>query len=260
MSRLLLLRSSEPVRLRGVLSRVPGLIPAAALTDVAPDEPPAAPDKAVLLDIGFVIGGEPLLQRGRHEELSAYRALASLRTDQLLAAIGDVGQGVFRYHHFMLAVIGKIAPSESRAQHTADLPLQLRDNLRGRSEAELLFHQVLADLHDADPAYLTAGELRAEVLVAVVAKTLRRIVPDDAAPGVVIAISHDEQAVIARRGQGSLRYLCVSESSSAGPSQQQTLVIGTTDSDGVSSELSTVADGQALVLASRSSRPLLMPL
>jgi hypothetical protein len=62
--------------------------------------------------------------------------------------------------------------------------LQLRDNLRGRSEAELFFHQVLSHLHDADPAYLTAGELSPEVSAsAVLAKALRQAVPDEQGAG-----------------------------------------------------------------------------
>lgn len=260
MSRLLLLRSSEPVRLRGVLSQVPGVAPAAALSDVAvgADEPAAAPDKTVQLDVGFVLGGEPLIQRGRQEELSAYRALASLRTDQLLATVGTSPQGVFRYHHFMLAVAGQLVDQKGRAQLTSELPIQLRDNLRGRSEAELLFHQVLSDLHDADPAYLTASELRTEVLAAVLGKTLRRIAPDESAPGVLIALSHDEQVVVAKRGHGSLRYLSHSEPSS--PSHQQTLALGTTDPDELPSALVSVPEGQALAIASRASRPTLLPL
>lgn len=262
MSRLLLLRSSEPVRLRGVLSRVPGLANAAALSDVAvgQEEPAAAPDKTVQLDVGFVIGGEPLLQRGRQDETAAYRALAGLRTDQLMATVGTSPQGVFRYHHFMFAVAGQLASQQGRSQLTADLPLPLRDNLRGRSEAELLFHQVLTDLHDADPAYLTASELRTEVLAAVLGKALRRIVPSESAPGVLIALSHDEQVVITRRGQGSLRFLSVTEPSSSGPSQQQTLVAGATDGDALPSELAVVPEGQALAIASRSSRPTLLSL
>lgn len=264
MSRLILLRSSEPVRLRGLLSRVSGVVPAAALAEVAPtgDEPPPPVGKPVQLDQAFVIGGEPLLQRGSHDELAGYRALANLRTDQLLAVVGEppLGQGVFRYRQFLFAVTGKLSPSESRAQHTADLPIQVRDNLRGRNDAELLFHQVLGHLHDADPAYLTAGELSPEVSIAVLAKALRQVVPDDQGPGVVAALSHGDQLVVARRGSCTLRYHSHSEGSAPGPQQHLTLVVAEVGSESLGGELTHVPADQALVVSARAPRPRLIAL
>ena len=264
MSRLILLRSSEPVRLRGLLQRVPGVVPAAALGDAPPagDEPPAPSGKTVQLDQGFVIGGEPLVQRGSQDELVAYRALGNLRTDQLLAVIGapPPSQGVFRYRQFLFAVSGQLSPIESRAQHTADLPLQLRDNLRGRSEAELFFHQVLSHLHDADPAYLTAGELSPEVSVAVLAKALRQAVPDEQGAGVVAALSHGDQLVVARRGLSTLRYHSHSEGSSPGPITHLTLAVATVGGESLGAELTAVPEGQALVISPRTGRPTLIAL
>ncbi len=264
MSRLILLRSSEPVRLRGLLQRVPGVAPAAALIDASPagEEPPASPGKTVQIDQGFVIGGEPLIQRSSQDELVAYRSMGNLRTDQLLTAIGTPppSQGVFRYRQFLFAVIGQLSPVESRAQHTADLPLQLRDNLRGRSEAELFFHQVLSHLHDADPAYLTAGELSPEVSVAVLAKALRQAVPDEQAAGVVAALSHGDQLVVARRGHSTLRYHSLTEGSSPAPLTHLTLAVATVEGESVTAELTPVPEGQALVISPRKSRPTLVSL
>ncbi|MBP6608468.1 MAG: hypothetical protein KA258_02695 [Deltaproteobacteria bacterium] len=264
MSRLILLVSSEPVRVRGVLSRIPGVVPAAALVDVpaaSEDAPPVA-GKTVQLDQGFFIGGEPLVQRGSHEELASYRTLAGLRTDQLLAVVGEppLSQGVFRYRQFLCAVTGQLGPNPSRAQHTAELPVPLRDNLRGRSEAELFFHQLLGHLHDADPAYLTAAELTAETAAAVLAKALRQAVPDEQGPGVVVALSHGELLVIARRGVCSLRHHSLSEGPGAAASQQLTVAVAEVGSPPLAGDLLAVPPGKALCLTSRSSRPTLISL
>ena len=264
MSRLLVLRSSEPVRARGLFQRVVGLVPPAALVDAVPggDDAPPVASKAVQHDQGFYIDGEPLIQRSRPDELAAYRATANLRTNQILSVVGEppLLQGVFRYRQFLCAVMGQLQPAAARSQHTADLPMLLRDNLRGRSEAELFFHGLLSNLHDADPAYLTAAELTAEVAVAVLAKVLRQAVPDEAGPGVVAALSHGDLLVIARRGKSSLRYQVVSEGQTPASSQQLTLAVAEVESESLGGELSAVPDGKALVLAACGTRPSLLTL
>ena len=264
MSRLLVLRSSEPVRARGLFHRVAGFVPQAALVDAVPagDDAPAAPGKTVSHDQGFYIDGEPLIQRGKSEELSAYRATANLRTDQLMSVIGEppLQQGVFRYRQFLCAVVGQLQPTAARAHHTADLPVSLRDNLRGRSEAELFFLGLLGNLHDADPAYLTTAELSAEAAVAVLAKMLRQAVPDEAGTGVVAALSHGDMLVIARRGQSSLHYQVTSEGQTPAQGQKVTLAVAEVGSTPVFGEPNAVPDGKALVLAARGSRPMLITL
>ena len=252
------------MKLRGVLARIPGVVPPAALADAvaAADDAPLVPGHTVQIDQGFFIGGEPLIQRGTHDEQAGYRALANLKTDQLLAAIAEPShsQGVFRYRDFLCAVTGRLSRSESRAQHTADLPMQLRDNLRGRSESELFFHQILSNLHDADPAYLTAAELTAEVATAVLAKVLRQVVPDEQGPGVVAALSHGELLVIARRGSGSLRYQSLAEGQGPAASQQLTLAVAELGQAPPAAEPSEVPTGKALVLTARTARPTLLTL
>lgn len=252
------------MRARGLFQRVAGLVPQAALAESVPtgDDAPAPVGKPVSHDQGFYIDGEPLIQRGKTDELSAYRATANLRTDQLLSVIGEppLQQGVFRYRQFLCAVMGQLQPTQARAQHTADLPMQLRDNLRGRSEAELLFLELLGNLHDADPAYLTTSELSAEAAVAVLAKVLHKVVPDETGVGVVAALSHGDMLVIARRGQSSLRYQVVSEGPTPAQSQKVALAVAEVGSPTLAGEASVVPDGKALVLAARGSRPMLISL
>lgn len=261
MSRLLVLRGSEPLRVRGLLSQFASLFPDAALFDAAPqgEEMPTKTGKPVSHDLGFFIDGEPLIQRGKTDEVSAHRALFSLRTDHLMSVTGGpaVLQGVFRFGSFLCAVAGQLHSNSSIVQHTADLPLSVRSNLRGRSEVELFFHHFLSRLHDADPAYLSLVELPAEVVVASLCKTLRHASPVEPAAGILAAVSHGDSVVLASVGRASLCYKQnAPDAGAVGPS---TLVVGETENVAACEGFSIVPEGRVLLLANRGSKVSVLP-
>ena len=195
-------------------SRVLGFIPAVldrgfqTNRQLPPTRPPCSTS-------ALSLAGNCFSARGRHEELSAYRALASLRTDRLWLPSGR-GPGRLSYHHFMLAVVGSDRPERATPRSAISGFRRFSFGTTCADEAKpSCFHQGPPTHNDADPAHSTA-ESYAPGSLGCRRKTFdRRIVPDDAAPGVVIAISHDEQAVIARRVGGSLRYVFASVSPAA---------------------------------------------
>lgn len=266
MSRFLALRSVETIRVRSLPAPLLSALPDFSQADAMPPQTAskeAAPKPAgntVRHDLGFFVGAEPLLQRGKTDETSAIRALAGLRTDQFFSVLTDKpqAQGVFRYQLFMCAVFGHLHPVSSRAQHTADLPITLRNNLRGRSEAELFFHQFLSRLHDADPAYLAAIELAPEVLVAALDRTLRNTLPVEGGPGIVAAIGHGDLLVVACRGQAHLSYQMVSGQNQ--PETAITLVVGDLLAENHAAGFCPVPANKALLVSKRGASASLCPL
>ena len=129
-----------------------------------------------------------LIQRGKSEELSAYRATANLRTDQLMSVIGEppFQQGVFRYRHGLCAVVGQFQPTAARApSHRRPARFAAGQPARSRSEAELFSRPAWQP--DADPAYPVLPSCLPEAAVAVLAKDAAPNGSDESRLGVVAA-------------------------------------------------------------------------
>ena len=127
--------------------------------------------------LGFIQGGDVLLQKRPRAEASTIDLYALARDLKADAMIGRVGLGVdgnrsaenadpFRYRWWLWGSVGTIPSFDLIRDKMLDaIPDYLRRNVRGKSASEHLFHLFLAYLHDAgsletpspDPARVQAA-------------------------------------------------------------------------------------------------------
>ena len=111
--------------------------------------------------LGFIQGGDVLLQkrpRAEGAEIDLYALARDLKAD---AMIGRVGLGLdgsktaenadpFRYRSWLFGSVGTVPSFDAIRDQVLDaIPDYLRRNVRGRSPSEHIFHLFLAYLHDA---------------------------------------------------------------------------------------------------------------
>jgi predicted glutamine amidotransferase len=128
--------------------------------------------------VGFYQGGEFLLKRrpiDDRPELNFRDMTRSMRADILIAHVRVATIGVartenthpFRYRQWLFAQTGTInAFATLRGRLTDSLPQFLLRDVRGETDAELLFHLFLSFLHDAgqlDRPHVPASTARAAV-------------------------------------------------------------------------------------------------
>lgn len=138
---------------------------------VVPRKPGAIPGWGV----GFYQGGEFLLKRRPIDDRPAFDLrdmTQGIRADILVAhvRVGTIGEArtenthPFRYRQWLFAQTGTInAFSKLRGRLTDSLPQFLHRDVRGETDAELLFHLFLSFLHDAgqlDRAHVPANIAR----------------------------------------------------------------------------------------------------
>ena len=219
---------------------LPGAAPSDK-TPVPGEEAPPRREGSLRWGVGLYVGGEPLLQRFTDEASRGAAAASELRTDYLLAQssrapdaaparpateprpagaepVPASAQSVpggrdkapqhplappLRYRRFLFAVQGDLSQlGRERAALRAGLPQPLHANLRGDGDEELLFHALLARMHEADPSYLEDPQLRVEVAVAALGQILL-----SAGSGPQHAVlGNGTWLVAARRGSAPLWY------------------------------------------------------
>jgi predicted glutamine amidotransferase len=119
------------------------------------------PERASGWGLGFVQGGDVLLQkrpRAEATEVDFFSLAKDLRADALIGRVGldDDGRTTaenadpFRFRWWLFGLVGET----NGFQHVRERLLQsvpdfLRRNIRGRSPSEHIFHLFLAFLHDA---------------------------------------------------------------------------------------------------------------
>jgi hypothetical protein len=128
-----------------------------ALRERAPSQTPEG------FGLGFVQGGDVLLQkrpRAETSEVDLYRLAKETRADALVGRIGLGHDGntpaedadPFRFRSWLFASVADLdeaAFEAVRERMLESTPAFLRRNIRGRSPSEHIFHLFLAFLHDA---------------------------------------------------------------------------------------------------------------
>lgn len=111
--------------------------------------------------LGFIQGGDVLLQkrpRGDASEIDLYALARDLKADAMIGRIGLGAEGnksaenadPFRYRSWLFGSVGTVPSFAAiRDQVLEAIPDYLRRNVRGKSASEHLFHLFLAYLHDA---------------------------------------------------------------------------------------------------------------
>jgi glutamine amidotransferase len=111
--------------------------------------------------LGFYQGGEVLLRRrplDDHETIDLALLGGDLRADVLLGHVRSATVGAlrtenthpFRYRQWLFAQTGTLAAFDSMHDRlVATVPGFLRSNIRGETDAEIIFHVFLSFLHDA---------------------------------------------------------------------------------------------------------------
>lgn len=111
--------------------------------------------------LGFIQGGDVLLQKRPRAEAAEVDLYALARDLKANAMIGRVGLGPegnkaaenadpFRYRSWLFGSVGTVPSFDAIRDPVLDaIPDYLRRNIRGRSASEHLFHLFLAYLHDA---------------------------------------------------------------------------------------------------------------
>ena len=111
--------------------------------------------------LGFYQGGEVLMRRrpiDEREQIDVAKNAGDLRTDVALGHVRNATVGTlrtenthpFRYRQWLFAQTGTIDKFEQiRERMLGNVPDFLRGDIRGETDAELLFHVVLSFLHDA---------------------------------------------------------------------------------------------------------------
>jgi glutamine amidotransferase len=111
--------------------------------------------------LGFYQGGEVLMRRrplDDHDVIDLAQLAADVRADVLIGHVRSATVGAlrtenthpFRYRQWLFAQTGTLPRFESiRERLVATVPGFLRGNLRGETDAELVFHVFLSFLHDA---------------------------------------------------------------------------------------------------------------
>jgi predicted glutamine amidotransferase len=119
------------------------------------------PERASGWGLGFVQGGDVLLQkrpRAESTEVDFFSLAKDLRADALIGRVGldDDGRTTaenadpFRFRWWLFGLIGETEGfSQVRERLLQSVPDFLRRNIRGRSPSEHIFHLFLAFLHDA---------------------------------------------------------------------------------------------------------------
>jgi len=111
--------------------------------------------------IGFYQGGEVLMRRrplDDHEIIDMAQLAGDVRADVLIGHVRSATVGAlrsenthpFRYRQWLFAQTGTLPGFDSlRERLLATVPGFLRGNIRGETDAELVFHVFLSFLHDA---------------------------------------------------------------------------------------------------------------
>lgn len=111
--------------------------------------------------IGFYQGGEVLMRRrplDERNEIDAGRLAADVHADVVLGHVRSATVGAlraenthpFRYRQWLFAATGTLDGFDAlRERLLASVPDFLRGNIRGETDAELVFHVFLSFLHDA---------------------------------------------------------------------------------------------------------------
>jgi glutamine amidotransferase len=119
------------------------------------------PERASGWGLGFVQGGDVLLQkrpRAEATEVDFFSLAKDLRADALIGRVGldDDGRTTaenadpFRFRWWLFGLVGETAGfAQVRERLLQSVPDFLRRNIRGRSPSEHIFHLFLAFLHDA---------------------------------------------------------------------------------------------------------------
>jgi predicted glutamine amidotransferase len=119
------------------------------------------PERASGWGLGFVQGGDVLLQkrpRAEATEVDFFSLAKDLHADALIGRVGldDDGRTTaenadpFRFRWWLFGVVGETGGFQQvRERLLQSVPDFLRRNIRGRSPSEHIFHLFLAFLHDA---------------------------------------------------------------------------------------------------------------
>jgi predicted glutamine amidotransferase len=119
------------------------------------------PDQASGWGLGFVQGGDVLLQkrpRAEATEIDFFSLAKDLRADALIGRVGLDEEGritaenadPFRFRWWLFGLVGETGGfRQVRERLLQSVPDFLRRNIRGRSPSEHIFHLFLAFLHDA---------------------------------------------------------------------------------------------------------------
>ena len=111
--------------------------------------------------VGFYQGGEVLMRRrplDDHDTIDLAQIAGDVRADVLVGHVRSATVGAlrtenthpFRYRQWLFAQTGTLPGFESlRERLLATVPGFLRGNIRGETDAELVFHVFLSFLHDA---------------------------------------------------------------------------------------------------------------
>ncbi len=111
--------------------------------------------------LGFIQGGDVLLQkrpRAEAAEIDLYALARDLKADAMIGRVGLGPEGnkaaenadPFRYRSWLFGSLGSIPSFDAIRDRVLDaIPDYLRRNIRGTSPSEHLFHLFLAYLHDA---------------------------------------------------------------------------------------------------------------
>ena len=111
--------------------------------------------------LGFIQGGDVLLQkrpRAEAAEIDLYALARDLKADAMIGRVGLGPEGnkaaenadPFRYRSWLFGSVGTVPSFDLIRDKMLDaIPDYLRRNVRGRSPSEHLFHLFLAYLHDA---------------------------------------------------------------------------------------------------------------
>lgn len=121
--------------------------------------------------VGFYQGGEVLMRRrpiDERDEIDVAKNAGDIRTDVALGHVRSATVGAlrtenthpFRYRQWLFAQTGTVDKFDLvRERLLANVPDFLRGDIRGETDAELVFHVVLSFLHDAGK--LSDGEVDA---------------------------------------------------------------------------------------------------
>jgi glutamine amidotransferase len=193
----------------------------AALSSPAPSPADTSASELAGWGLGFVQGGEVLLQkrpRAERANIDFFNLARDLRADAFIAR-GGLGDEVpvsaedadpFRFRWWLMGSVGRPRALEPvRERVLASIPDFLRRNIRGKSGGELFFHLFLAFLHDD-------GALETQLLnPAPVARALResnsfveQMLAEAGAPSAAIAaVVTNGRCLVARSVAFPIQYL-----------------------------------------------------
>lgn len=123
-----------------------------------------SPDTAAAAGVGHFEGGEPLIAKYLPPVSgNLVQLLHKLNTNVALATcVGGASDRLagadmqpFRYRNWLFSMSGSISTFDAEREVQLAIPTYVRENIQGKTVAEVLFHQVLAFLHRQG---LLAGE------------------------------------------------------------------------------------------------------